>query len=452
MGKIRDMPKSTSGPVVFASILAGLVLGLFIGAYVVYAWAPADAILQDASPRLLAYDGANPQYRDTYAAAVANRYTLARDRNRALRDAADMLGVTSGDLTVAQAVDMLNSARTVIAAENRAQGANSRFTAQDEIQLGTLSSDLSRQGAALAVAASPLSMLNQNGRLIPRIIGFILLLLLLLLAFLLIKWLGARADRQAAQAAGYAQPTGDINIHADNVVVGDRATLGADALDDFEVEDVDDDEPLAPPTLGAIRPMPPTVVAAASPPSASASTAATAAGAAAAAAAATTLVPPTVVSQPAPMAGVPGARPLIAFAPATYDFATASSDAYEEDYQIAGTLGELLGECGISVAEKAAEIENNEPNRRVSALSLWVFDKQSFNNTTKVLTTEAAANDPVTRARLVARGEPVIAREGGVVEVITSTLKVEAQISDLRLDASGQYFDKVTVTYNVQRR
>ncbi|MBP7601924.1 MAG: hypothetical protein KA750_11280, partial [Thermoflexales bacterium] len=134
------MPKSTSGPVLLASILSGLLIGFFAGAYIVYAWAPPELVLQDAPPRSLAYDGVNPQYRDLYVVSIANRYAVARDRQRALREAADFLGITSGDTTVAGAVDMLNSARRIVADENK-KGPNSRFAAQDEIQLGALASD-----------------------------------------------------------------------------------------------------------------------------------------------------------------------------------------------------------------------------------------------------------------------------------------------------------------------
>ena len=62
----------------------------------------------------------NPQYRDLYVVSIANRYAVARDRQRALREAADFLGITSGDTTVAGAVDMLNSARRLVADENKA--------------------------------------------------------------------------------------------------------------------------------------------------------------------------------------------------------------------------------------------------------------------------------------------------------------------------------------------
>ena len=136
------------------------------------------------------------------------------------------------------------------------------------------------------------------------------------------------------------------------------------------------------------------------------------------------------------------------FPATTYTFAAPESDNYEEDYQIAGTLGELLGECGASVAERVGD----QLPRRVPALGVWAFDKQVFSTTTKVLITEGASADPVWRARLAAKGEPVIAREGGVVEIVTSALRVDAKVSGLTLDPSGQFFETVTLTFSVQKR
>ena len=46
----------------------------------------------------------------------------------------------------------------------------------------------------------------------------------------------------------------------------------------------------------------------------------------------------------------------------------------------------------------------------------------------------------------------MIAREGGVVEIVTSALRVDAKVSGLTLDPSGQYFETVTLTFSVQKR
>ncbi len=458
------MPKSTSGPVLLASILSGLLIGFFAGAYVVYAWAPPELVLQDAPPRSLAYDGVNPQYRDLYAVSIANRYAVARDRQRALREAADFLGVTSGDTTVAGAVDMLNSARRIVADENK-KGANSRFVPQDEVQLAALASDIERNVKDAPQANALFGRPSEANRLVPRIVGFIILLVLAALAFLIIKLLGNRADRKAAEMDALLDgPPGNPSVTVNQYSQAPLET----AHDTLVVED--DLEPLEEPAAWNARPpssassstvtivnpppqgaagMPLPVGAAAAGSVVAASSAFTGAGAHPASTATLASVPtPTQVFAQPPMAGSPAARPLMTFPATTYTFTAPESDNYEEDYQIAGTLGELLGECGASVAERVGE----ELPRRVPALGVWAFDKQVFSTTTKVLVTEGAAADPAWRARLAAKGEPVIAREGGVVEIATSALRVDAKISGLTLDPSGQYFEKVTLTFSVQKR
>jgi hypothetical protein len=88
----------------------------------------------------------------------------------------------------------------------------------------------------------------------------------------------------------------------------------------------------------------------------------------------------------------------------------------------------------------------------VPSLAVWTFDKQVFGTTTKVLITDGASQDPVWRARLAAKGEPVIAREGGVVEIVTAALRVEAKVSGLTVDPTGKFFETVTLTFSVQKR
>lgn len=158
-------------------------------------------------------------------------------------------------------------------------------------------------------------------------------------------------------------------------------------------------------------------------------------------------MPSQVFAQP-PMAGSPAARPLMTFPATTYAFSAPESGSYQEEFQITGTLGELLGECGTNVAE----LVGDEIPKRVPSLAVWTFDKQVFGTTTKILITEGASQDPAWRARLAAKGEPVIAREGGVVEIVTAALRVEAKVSGLVLDPSGQFFETVTLTFSVQKR
>lgn len=425
------MAKSVNGPVLLAAILSGLVIGFFAGAYALSAWAPAELVLRDAPPRMLAFDGVNAQYRDIYVVSLASRYATARDRQRALKEASDFIGITSGDVTVAQAVDMVNATRKIVVDENRSKGQASRFSPQDEAQLSTLSVDMERNVKDAVASTLLFSRPSDVNRLPQRVAGFVILLLLMGVAFVILRALGNRADRLAAASGDPMDPDPDAD--------GGRDAPTLPEMD--EIPAYDDDEPLEEPTLPS---SPRGVSGAPGRPEAGVSPSAPAPTAGPAPAAAVASQP----HRPAPIAGAPTARPLMSFPPTTYAFTVPNSETYEEDYQIAGTLGELLGECGINVVEPVGDTSP----RRVPAFSVWVFDKQSFNNTTKVLVTEASGADPAWRARLASRGEPVVAREGAVVEINTATLRVEARISGLTLDSSGQYFETLTVTFSVQKR
>jgi hypothetical protein len=65
---------------------------------------------------------------------------------------------------------------------------------------------------------------------------------------------------------------------------------------------------------------------------------------------------------------------------------------------------------------------------KVTALEVWVFDKNDVRTVTKVLMSEHAFNDPGIRAKLAPKGDAVLARAGDVVELKTQTLKINARI------------------------
>src|SRR4029453_14601458 len=105
------------GVVVFTSIVAGLLIGLFAGAYIYYAWAPTDVILRDAPPRYLYHDYENntPQYRDFYMVRAANKYQaeVSAGNPDAMQHVYDVVGVTTGDATFDQAFRMTRGAERV---------------------------------------------------------------------------------------------------------------------------------------------------------------------------------------------------------------------------------------------------------------------------------------------------------------------------------------------------
>jgi hypothetical protein len=391
------------GIVIFTSILVGLVIGLFAAAYIYHAWVPADAILHDAPPKYLRYTGDSPQYRDFYAARAATKYQseLSNNAPDPLANAFAELGVTTGDATIDEAIAMVRGAERVAVKENSVDGDAGFFTKNDELALGALGSALEAAKAAKTYPIIDFSKYQPaTARTQERVIGLALLVLLGVLGGLIIYAVDRRVGPRVA-------PVTTIN---QTFRVAPSAT------------------PHEPPQGAA----PSSVTINVNP--TSPGTPAT-----------------SVFTAPAraAVANAPVETPIATFAPTVYRH---GDDHYDEDFAINGPMGELVGECGASIADRLGV----DTPARVCALSLWVFDKNDFQSTTKVLMTDYAWNDPVIRTKLKARGDAVLATEGGVVEILTSTLRVEVQVSDLSFNSDNNpprgYFQSVTLTFSVYNR
>jgi hypothetical protein len=131
--------------------------------------------------------------------------------------------------------------------------------------------------------------------------------------------------------------------------------------------------------------------------------------------------------------------PLTQFA-STYAF---GDDRYDMSSSIETSGGDFLGECGVGISESLG----GSPER-VTALEVWVFDKNDVRTVTKVLMSEHAFNDPALRAKLAPKGDAVLARPGDVVELKTQTLKINARIVDVVYGAgspANSYFQQITL-------
>jgi hypothetical protein len=102
-------------------------------------------------------------------------------------------------------------------------------------------------------------------------------------------------------------------------------------------------------------------------------------------------------------------------------------DLYDESFSIDSTSGEFLGECGLGIAES---IGVGDP-KKVTALEMWLFDKNDIQTATKVLMSEHAYNDETIRQRLIAKGEPVLIKPGQQFIMETTSLQMEAKVSNL---------------------
>jgi hypothetical protein len=120
-------------------------------------------------------------------------------------------------------------------------------------------------------------------------------------------------------------------------------------------------------------------------------------------------------------------------------------DLYDESFSIDTQAGEFLGEYGVGVSES---IGVGEP-KKVTALEVWLFDKNDIKTATKVLMSRHAFNDPSIRSRLEPKGELVVVEPQAQVLLETATLQLLVTVVDLEYGTSAlptdSYFDRITL-------
>lgn len=102
-------------------------------------------------------------------------------------------------------------------------------------------------------------------------------------------------------------------------------------------------------------------------------------------------------------------------------------DLFDDSFSIDSPVGEFLGECGVGISDT---IGSGDP-KKVTAFEVWLFDKNDIQTVTKVVMSSNAINDPATRQRLEAKGEPVLAEPGGETVLETQTLQMVARVVDM---------------------
>ena len=119
------------------------------------------------------------------------------------------------------------------------------------------------------------------------------------------------------------------------------------------------------------------------------------------------------------------------------------NDHYDESFTIE-TEGEFLGECGVGIGETIGM----GPPDKVTALEVWLFDKNAIRTETKVLMSGHAFGDEALQAKLAPRGDPVLAEPNKVITLETTDLRVAAQITELEysMDATPpqSFFERIT--------
>ena len=108
--------------------------------------------------------------------------------------------------------------------------------------------------------------------------------------------------------------------------------------------------------------------------------------------------------------------------------------------------GDFLGECGVGISES---IGTGSP-RNVTALEIWLFDKNDIRTITKVIMSDHAFFDDALKAKLAPKGEPVLASENEPIVLETAALIINAEITDLAYNTDtslppNSTFDRLTI-------
>lgn len=120
-------------------------------------------------------------------------------------------------------------------------------------------------------------------------------------------------------------------------------------------------------------------------------------------------------------------------------------DLYDESFSIDTQGGDFLGEYGVGVSET---IGVGEP-KKVTALEIWLFDKNDIKTATKVLMSGHAYHDPNLRSRLEAKGELIMLEPGGQFVLETAALQLLVTVNDMEYGngamPADSYFERVTL-------
>lgn len=141
------------------------------------------------------------------------------------------------------------------------------------------------------------------------------------------------------------------------------------------------------------------------------------------------------------------AEPIATFR-STYSI---GDDLYDDSFSIESPTGDFLGECGVGIGDI---IGVGEP-KKVSAFEVWLFDKNDIQTVTKVLMSNYAYHDDELRSRLSTKGDPILAENGGLLELETESLRLEARIVDITFGEgalpSGSYFERMAIELTAWR-
>jgi len=112
--------------------------------------------------------------------------------------------------------------------------------------------------------------------------------------------------------------------------------------------------------------------------------------------------------------------------PATAGF-VAGSASYKESFQIKDQFQQILGDCGLQVAEGLGPA----PGDRVPALQVWLYDKEDGKTVSVTLLSEHAFRDRLMLAQFAGAGRVEEAKPQKVIHLETANLRLEVEILDV---------------------
>jgi hypothetical protein len=121
-------------------------------------------------------------------------------------------------------------------------------------------------------------------------------------------------------------------------------------------------------------------------------------------------------------------------------------DTYDDSFSIENSNGDFLGECGVGISESLG----GDVPKNVTAMEVWLFDKNDIRTITKVIMTQHAYYDEAITAKLATKGEPALMRSGEVVALETNALIINARILDMEYGTNpdlppDSYLERVTI-------
>lgn len=143
-----------------------------------------------------------------------------------------------------------------------------------------------------------------------------------------------------------------------------------------------------------------------------------------------------------------GTPPLVQFM-TTY---LEGDDLFDDSFSIETPAGEFLGETGVGISETLGV---GEP-KRVTAMEVWLFDKNDIRTVTKVLMSDHAFNDEGLKMKLAPKGEAVLAAPGAIATLETASLRIQAKVVDLEYGSGplppNSFFQRITIELAAWKR